>query len=56
MEQPIPAVTARNFYFDRTSYKLISKLISERGVLEQPNDQGNCRQRPAETAQLLSAM
>ncbi|MBV9229752.1 MAG: hypothetical protein JOZ18_10600 [Chloroflexi bacterium] len=35
LEQPIPTVSVRNFYFDRTPYKLISKLISERGILEQ---------------------
>ena len=33
LEQPIPNVVARNFYFDRTPYRLINKIISERGVL-----------------------
>ncbi len=33
LEQSIPDVVARNFYFDRTPYRLINKIISERGVL-----------------------
>lgn len=36
LEQSIPGVTARNFYFDRTPYPLISKVITERGILERP--------------------
>ncbi len=34
LEQAIPGVTARNFYFDHTPYKLISKVITECGMLE----------------------
>lgn len=35
LESPIAGVTVRNFYFDHTPYKLISKIITERGVLDQ---------------------
>ncbi|HEU5230118.1 MAG TPA: translation initiation factor eIF-2B [Ktedonobacteraceae bacterium] len=34
LEQAIPGVTVRNFYFDRTPSKLVSQIISERGVLQ----------------------
>lgn len=33
LEQPIPGVTVRNFYFDHTPAKLVTKLITEHGVL-----------------------
>jgi translation initiation factor 2B subunit (eIF-2B alpha/beta/delta family) len=33
LEQPIPGVVARNFYFDRTPGSLVTKLITEQGVL-----------------------
>ncbi len=32
LEQPIPGVTVRNFYFDHTSAKLVTKVITEQGV------------------------
>jgi len=35
LEQPIAGVTVRNFYFDRTPARLVSRLITERGVLGQ---------------------
>ncbi len=35
LERSISGVTARNFYFDHTLYKLVSKLITERGILSQ---------------------
>jgi translation initiation factor 2B subunit (eIF-2B alpha/beta/delta family) len=35
LEQAIPGVSVRNFYFDRTLYRLVSKLITERGILQQ---------------------
>src|SRR5581483_386054 len=34
LEQEIPGVTVRNFYFDRTPNRLVSQIISERGVLQ----------------------
>ena len=33
LEQPMPGVTARNFYFDHTPASLVTKLISEQGIL-----------------------
>jgi ribose 1,5-bisphosphate isomerase len=33
MDQPIKGVTVRNFYFDRTSSHLITKLITDRGSI-----------------------
>jgi len=33
LEQPIPGVTVRNFYFDHTPAKLVTKVITEQGVL-----------------------
>lgn len=36
LPQSIPGVTVRNFYFDRTPYHLVSKLITEQGILDQP--------------------
>lgn len=33
LEQPIPGVTARNFYFDHTPSSLVTKLITEEGIL-----------------------
>lgn len=33
LEQPIPGVTVRNFYFDRTPAKLVTNLITEQGIL-----------------------
>ena len=35
LASPITGVTVRNFYFDHTPYKLVSKIITERGVLNQ---------------------
>ena len=35
LQQPIEGVTVRNFYFDRTPYKLVTKVITEQGILEQ---------------------
>jgi translation initiation factor 2B subunit (eIF-2B alpha/beta/delta family) len=35
LEQAIPGVSVRNFYFDRTLYRLVGKLITERGILQQ---------------------
>jgi len=35
LASPIAGVTVRNFYFDHTPYKLVSKIITERGVLDQ---------------------
>ena len=35
LEHPIQGVTARNFYFDHTPAQLVSKVITERGVLSQ---------------------
>lgn len=34
LEQPIEGVTVRNFYFDRTPAKLITKVITEQGVVK----------------------
>jgi translation initiation factor 2B subunit (eIF-2B alpha/beta/delta family) len=34
LEQPIPGIAVRNFYFDRTPAKLVSKLITEQGVVD----------------------
>ncbi len=36
LEQPIPGVTARNFYFDHTPHFLVSRVITERGILNTP--------------------
>ena len=33
LEPPIPGVTARNFYFDRTPAKLMAKVITEQGLM-----------------------
>lgn len=33
LEQPIPGVTVRNFYFDRTPAKLVTKVITEQGLM-----------------------
>jgi ribose 1,5-bisphosphate isomerase len=33
LEQPLPGVTVHNFYFDHTPNALISKVITERGIL-----------------------
>jgi ribose 1,5-bisphosphate isomerase len=35
LEREIAGVTVRNFYFDRTPARLVSKLITERGILGQ---------------------
>jgi ribose 1,5-bisphosphate isomerase len=35
LEQPIAGVEVRNFYFDRTPYHLIGKIITEQGSLQQ---------------------
>ena len=35
LAQAIPGVSVRNFYFDHTPYHLISKVITELGILEQ---------------------
>ena len=34
-QQPIEGVTVRNFYFDRTPHKLVTRLITEQGMLNQ---------------------
>jgi len=34
LDAPLPGVTARNFYFDHTPNKLVSRWITERGLLE----------------------
>jgi ribose 1,5-bisphosphate isomerase len=34
LEQPIAGVTVRNFYFDHTPYHLVTKIITERGILQ----------------------
>src|SRR5262249_7420096 len=34
LEQPIPGVVVRNFYFDRTPYRLVSGIVTEQGVLD----------------------
>ena len=39
LEQPLPGVTVRNFYFDHTSHTLVSKVITERGILTLPDIQ-----------------
>jgi ribose 1,5-bisphosphate isomerase len=31
---PLPGVTVRNFYFDRTPYRLVTHVITEQGVLD----------------------
>ena len=36
LEQSLPGVTARNFYFDHTPHFLISKVITEQGILDIP--------------------
>ncbi len=33
LEHPIKGVTVRNFYFDRTSHKLVTKIITEQGAM-----------------------
>ncbi len=33
LERPIPGVTARNFYFDHTPASLVTKLVTEQGIL-----------------------
>jgi ribose 1,5-bisphosphate isomerase len=33
LEQPIPGITARNFYFDRTPARLVTGVITEQGIL-----------------------
>jgi len=33
LEQPIPGVTVRNIYFDRTPAKLVTKVITEQGLM-----------------------
>ncbi len=35
LEQPIASVTVRNFYFDHTSQQLVTKVITEQGILGQ---------------------
>lgn len=37
LEQPLPGVTVRNFYFDHTPYMLINKVITEHGILTLPD-------------------
>lgn len=34
LEQPISGVAVRNFYFDRTPYRLVSGIVTEQGVLD----------------------
>jgi ribose 1,5-bisphosphate isomerase len=33
LERPIAAVTVRNYYFDRTLARLVTKIVSEQGML-----------------------
>ena len=33
LEQPISGVAARNFYFDHTPASLVTKLVTEQGIL-----------------------
>jgi translation initiation factor 2B subunit (eIF-2B alpha/beta/delta family) len=33
--QAKPEITVRNFYFDRTSFALVTAWVTERGVLDQ---------------------
>ena len=33
LKQPLPGVTVRNFYFDHTPAQLVTKLITEQGIL-----------------------
>jgi translation initiation factor 2B subunit (eIF-2B alpha/beta/delta family) len=35
LEHPIEGVTVRNFYFDRTPYALVTKVITEQGIIGQ---------------------
>ena len=35
LEQPMNGVTVRNFYFDRTPQQLVTKVITEQGILSQ---------------------
>ncbi len=35
LEVPLNGVTVRNFYFDRTPHQLVSKVITEQGILNQ---------------------
>ena len=44
LESPIANVTVRNFYFDHTPHELISKIITERGVLDQQEIQAIAHQ------------
>ncbi len=39
LEQPLPGVRVRNFYFDHTPHALVSKVITERGLLSLPDIQ-----------------
>jgi ribose 1,5-bisphosphate isomerase len=39
LEQSLPGVTVRNFYFDHTPYTLINEVITERGLLTLPDIQ-----------------
>ncbi|MBE3560079.1 MAG: translation initiation factor eIF-2B [Ktedonobacteraceae bacterium] len=34
LAQPLPGVTVRNFYFDHTPASLVSRLITEKGILQ----------------------
>ena len=34
LEKPLPGVTARNFYFDHTPASLVTKVITEQGILD----------------------
>lgn len=55
LESPIANVTVRNFYFDHTPYELISKIITERGVLDQQEIQAIAHQA-AENEHWLATM
>lgn len=35
LEQPISGVVVHNFYFDHTSYRLVSGIVTEQGMLDQ---------------------
>ena len=39
LEQPLPGVTVRNFYFDHTLHAVVSNVITERGLLTLPDIQ-----------------
>ena len=54
LEHPIQGVTVRNFYFDHTPAELVSKVITEQGVLNR-QEIAHIAQQTREDAQFLSA-